>query len=90
MTWAEFGACRTGVWDKYINKTNPRTGWACGGRGGRRLAACGPVGAGGTPAVHVGLLHDELADDGLLFAGDADEVGALGVAREVKGDCLIA
>ena len=36
------------------------------------------------------LLHDELADGVLLFADDADEVGALGVAREVKGDCLIA
>ena len=32
------------------------------------------------------LLHDELADGVDLFAGDADEVGALGVAREVDGE----
>ena len=38
----------------------------------------------------IGLLHDELADGVLLLARDADEVGALGIAREVKGDCLIA
>ena len=36
------------------------------------------------------LLHDELADGVLLLARDADEVGALGIAREVEGDCLIA
>ena len=36
------------------------------------------------------LLHNELADGVLLLARDADEVGALGIAREVKGDCLIA
>ena len=61
-------------------KINPRKGWA--------LRGLGVVPAGRRRSIV--LLHDELADGVLLLADDADEVGALGVAREVEGDCLIA
>ena len=35
------------------------------------------------------LLHDELADGVDLLAGDADEVGTLGIAREVNREGVV-